>query len=151
VSHYQLSSLAGADPDSESGKGPSKARMPLAIQVLVELHSRLDSHLESNNHSQLTINAAESPMFNQFISIPPSSSISSSSTKAHLQRNPTATARPPMTPVNKPEHLNSEFVTESYSGLDLDRDSIADLDSLSSSLILESNDIFVHPALIASD
>lgn len=45
VAHYQVSqqpSSEAANPDSESDAAPPKARLPLAIQVLVDIHSRLD-------------------------------------------------------------------------------------------------------------
>ncbi|PWY94566.1 hypothetical protein BO94DRAFT_563173 [Aspergillus sclerotioniger CBS 115572] len=51
VSHYQgvHSSTARNTPDSQS---PSKTQLPLAIQVLVDLHNRLDSPSEPDDHSQ---------------------------------------------------------------------------------------------------
>lgn len=149
VSHYQVAHPS-SPKDNESEMGPSEARMPLAVQVLINLHSRLDSHLGSDNHSQLPINAAECSMFNQALSTPPFSSVSSS-TQAHHHRNPIATARPSMISVTKPRNLSSNLATESFSGLDLDVASIVDLNSWSSSLVLEYNDILAHPDPTASE
>lgn len=152
MSHYQdvRPSSVEVSLDAESEMGPSKARMPLAFQVLIDLQSRLDSHLESDNDSQLTINAPEGSMLNQVLSTP-SSCVSSSSKQIPRHPNLTTTARPTAISVTKLKHLSSELAPESCPTLDPDLASIVDFDSWSSSLILEFNDILAGPNLTASD
>ncbi|PYH88730.1 hypothetical protein BO71DRAFT_413316 [Aspergillus ellipticus CBS 707.79] len=146
VSHYQVAqpSSARACPDSDSEAGPSTARMPHAIQVLVDLHSRLDSHGGPDDHPRVQ----DYPM--------PSSSSSPSTTHTHTHthrphRNAKSTPPPPMIPGSKPGPPSNVFVAKSYLGRDLELASVADLESWSSSLVLESNDLFAHPDLMPSD
>ena len=73
-----------AERSSPNCQPPAKGQMPLAIRVLVDLHSRLDSDPGLNNDPQ-----------------------------------------------------SANTVTDDYSALDLDLASIADLDSLSSPLLLD--------------
>ncbi|RAH56640.1 C6 zinc finger domain protein [Aspergillus piperis CBS 112811] len=155
VSYYQDPQGSSGVPRADNpdcGEGSSEARIPLAVQVLVDLKSRLDSQMKSDtriidkldeNKCRLSPYAlepgsrsTEKDTVNKSIFPLPYSSFSSSTIHIHCNERAPSTATAPQTPSGtRPGLTSSIFVAEDDSGLDLDvLTSLTDFESWSSSL-----------------
>ncbi|CAK49101.1 uncharacterized protein An10g00100 [Aspergillus niger] len=151
----------------ESDEGSTEDRIPLAIQVLVDLHNRLQSHPRSDNQTtdrldeneyqfspyslELGIQGTEEDTIDKSIfSLP---SLSSSSSRTHIHRNqeaPSTTTAPQMPSGTKHGPPSSVFVADSDGGSDLDiLASLSDFETWSSSLVVDPSDILAHPTSMA--
>ncbi|KAJ5359813.1 Transcription factor [Penicillium concentricum] len=152
-------------PD-DTDSNASKARMPLVIQVLVDLHERLDSSLEAEDRPPLpldligcqarfpTSHLATKSSELRATSIHTSPDGSSSTTRTNRNcETPSMTTGPlPVVAGEKPGPPNSLLVAGSDSGLDMDfLATISDLEAWSSSLILESDNLLAHSDNITPD
>ncbi|GKZ18420.1 hypothetical protein AbraIFM66951_000979 [Aspergillus brasiliensis] len=167
VSYYQVSQeLPGATraDNPECDEGSSPPQLPLAIQVLVDLHRRLDQHLTSDTQPSGRLDdgdgrfspyslehgsqGTEGDPINQNIFSLPSLSSSTSTTHIDSHQRAPSTATAPETPSGlKPGPPSSVFVAESDSGLDLDiLASLSDFESWPSSLVLD--DVLAHPNMM---
>ncbi|RDK39833.1 C6 zinc finger domain protein [Aspergillus phoenicis ATCC 13157] len=170
VSHYQVpqDSFGATRADNpESDEGSTEERIPLAIQVLVDLHNRLHSHPRSDNHTtdrldeneyqfspyslELGIQGTEEDTIDKSIfSLP---SLSSSSSRTHIHRNqeaPSTTTAPQIPSGTKHGPPSSVFVADSDGGSDLDiLASLSDFETWSSSLVVDPSDILAHPTSMA--
>nr|QWQ58167.1 MacR [Penicillium rubens] len=146
--------------DSSGGKMP----MPLAIQVLVDLHERLDSSLGPEDkappldliecQARFSMSHLATKASNlRATSDQPSSDVSSTTRTHHnCETPPITTGAPPVAAGNKSIPPNSVFVAGSDSGLDMDfLATISDLEAWSSSLILESDNLLARPDNMTPD
>ncbi|KAL4794666.1 hypothetical protein BDV19DRAFT_379370 [Aspergillus venezuelensis] len=162
ISHYQDPARLyrpSATADTDKADSLKKTRMPLAIQVLIDLHSRLDSHIGvdagANQPCSSTPSLVSSSTSSSSLPTPtPSASSLSSSTciPQNLNRGTQVSASvapaPAPAPAAAPRPMasNTGFAPESDSILDLDYlASVSNLGSWSSSLVQESSDILAHP------
>ncbi|KGO67465.1 Transcription factor, fungi [Penicillium italicum] len=154
----ESSSTRNSPNDTDSNS--SKPRIPTAIQVLVDLHERLDSSLGAEDRRPLPLDVIEcqarcpashlATKASELRATPhrPSSDASSSTTR--INRNcetpSMTTGPPPVVAGNKIGPPNNIFVDGSDSGLDMDfLATISDLEAWSSSLILEPDNLLAHP------
>ncbi|KAJ5160400.1 Transcription factor [Penicillium canariense] len=130
ATHYQISDPSSTSSTKNNSEEPAsnggKMRMPLAIQVLVELHDRLDS---SGGPS------------------------SANRTNHNCETPPIVTGPPPVVAAgSKPGLRNSVFEAESDSGRNTDfLTTLSDLEAWSSMIILESDDILANPDNLMTD
>ncbi|OQE40828.1 hypothetical protein PENCOP_c005G02910 [Penicillium coprophilum] len=160
VAQYQApdSSSTKTSPD-DADPINSKKRMPLVLQVLVDLHKRLDSSFEAEERLSLPLKLLECQAHFHMsglatkaselraTSLPPSSDASSTTrTNRNCETPSMTTGHPPVVSGNKPGPPNSVLVAGSDSGLDMDfLATISDLEAWSSSLIMEPDNLLAHP------
>lgn len=155
VSYYQVPRDSPGESradDPECDEGSSEARIPLAIQVLVDLKSRVDSQMKFANRItdkldenkcwlfpytlELGSQSTEKDTVNESIFPLPNSSSSSSTIHNHRDQDAPSTATATQTPSGtRPGPTSNVFAAEYDSGLDQDvLASLTDFESWSSSL-----------------
>ncbi|KAJ5186081.1 Transcription factor [Penicillium cf. griseofulvum] len=157
------STRTGSEDTQSNG---SRTRMPLVIQVLVDLHERLDSSLGAEDRPSLPLDVIEGqarfPTSHLATKVSElratskhsSSDVSSSTTRTNrICETPSMTTEPLLVVTgDKLGPSNNILVAGSDSGLDMDfLATISDLEAWSSSLILESDNFLAHPDNITHD
>ncbi|EKV11526.1 hypothetical protein PDIG_49690 [Penicillium digitatum PHI26] len=168
--HHSVAQFSAPDSSltktssNDTDSNPSKTRMPLAIQVLVDLHKHLDSSLGAEDRLPLSLDMIECQArcpalprtkASEFRATPhqPSSGASSSTNRTNNCETPSmTTGPPPVVAGHTPGPPNNGLIDGSDSGLDMDfLATISDLDAWSSSLILEPDNLLALPDNMTPD
>ncbi|CAI7639452.1 unnamed protein product [Penicillium glandicola] len=162
VAQYQSPDSSSSRSSSDDTNSNGGKTMPLAVQVLVDLHERLDSSLGPEDRPPLSLDVmgcqARFPASHlatkaselRATSNQPSSN--ASSTNRNCVTPSIITGHPPVTSSNKPGPPTNVFVAGSDSGLDMDfLATISDLEAWSSSLLLESDNLLAHSHNLSPD
>ncbi|KAJ5951547.1 Transcription factor [Penicillium vulpinum] len=164
VIHHCIGQYQAPDPSStkaspnDTDPNAGKTRLPLVMQVLVDLQERLDLSLGAEDRPSLPLDVIEChahfPASHlatkaselRATSNQPSSDASFSTTRTNRNcETPSMTTGPPVVAGHKLAPPNSVLVAESDLGLDMDfLATISDLEAWSSSLILDSDNLLAY-------